>query len=264
MKKDMKVALWAQNMASDRPWIKSLEQAVGDAGRAGADFFMAPEYSCMAMLSRAPEMPETSELAWLAANTWMLDCDMIRLARHSKVDVLAGTIPWRWGGRILNQATAILTDETGPIFWTQPKNHLTREEQDPLGWTASPGEQLRLHVSKGVRMAIAVCHDVTVDGYAARVRVLAPDIVFVPSMTETGSGRDSHEEIFGAARKRSREWNCAVCCVGAVGVQELPSRKETNVGGAAVYVRGEAIFDTGAMEATEDHLGPVHVVEVAL
>jgi len=82
---------------------------------------------------------------------------------------------------------------------------------------------------------------------AARLAPLDLDLILVPSMTSKLSG---FHRVFGCARARAIELMTTVCAVGAIGVPERLTRRESNTSAAAAFVPcEEALGSTGVPAA---------------
>jgi predicted amidohydrolase len=152
-------------------------------------------------------------------------------------------------GGFLNRAHLFLPDGREII---QDKLCLTPAERDPAAWFLETGTEVTVVEWEGLRFATLICLDIELPALAARLAPLDLDLILVPSMTSKLSG---FHRVFGCARARAIELMTTVCAVGAIGVPERLTRRESNTsaacrlsavrGGAGIYrCSGGAVADT--------------------
>lgn len=245
------LALWATNLSVPLnglgAWAAAIDARMAEAREQGAELLVMPEYAAEQWLSFAPgDLGPTEEIPWLAEQSAAaLEALRGLPARHG-VALLAGTMPvaverGRDGAPpIVNRAHLLLPD--GSVH-PQDKLCLTPPERDPAGWHLSTGDRVRIVRWRGLRLAIVVCLDIELPALAARLATRDLDLVLVPSMTEKLAG---YSRVFGCAKARAVELQCAVCAVGCVGAAATARPRQANVSGAAVFVPcEEALGHTG-------------------
>ncbi len=247
MKETLSLALWATAMGCaprDRAgFVELAAERIAVAARAGAELLVMPEHVAEALLTYAPAgLPETEEVAWMAAEAGAILPPLAALAREAGMALLAGTVPARVGdGGFRNRAHLFLPDGRVAV---QDKLVLTPDERDPDAWMLEPGDRLEVILWRGWRIAIVICLDIEQPALAARLQALDLDLVLVPSDTALASG---HARVFGCARARAVELFSVVAAVGGVGAIPLePPRR--NMSGAAVFLPCEAALgSTGVL-----------------
>jgi predicted amidohydrolase len=244
------VALWAANLAPPlngvAAWAAGVEQKMAEARADGARLLVTPEYHCQQWLSFAPEgIRPHEEIAWLASQGPAALEAVRPLARKYGLGLLAGTLPAPDGnGGYLNRAHLFLPD--GREI-RQDKLCLTPAERDPAAWCLQIGRDVAVVEWEGLRFATLICLDIELPALAARLSPLDLDLILVPSMTSKLSG---FHRVFGCARARAIELMTTVCAVGAIGVPERLTRRDSNTSAAAAFVPcEEALGFTGVPAA---------------
>jgi predicted amidohydrolase len=250
----LSVALWAANLAAPvngvDAWVENIDEQMRQAAKAGARLLMMPEYAAEQWLSFAPRRLEASEeIPWLASRSEAVLSALKPLPARYGIALLAGTMPVKTGpGRegappYVNRAHLLLPD--GRVV-VHDKLCLTPPEKDPDGWDLSAGDTVTVVEWEGLRIATLVCLDIELPAIAARLAALAPDLILVPSQTETLAGV---HRVFGCARARATELFAVVCAVGCVGAVETGQPRGGYVSGAAVYLPSDAaIGHTGVWD----------------
>ncbi|HSS65705.1 MAG TPA: nitrilase-related carbon-nitrogen hydrolase, partial [Gammaproteobacteria bacterium] len=216
------LALWATNIAVPvngiDAWAANVDAQMAAAAGAGARLLVMPEYAAEQWLSFAPRgLGVREEIPWMAGQSAAaLEALRPLPARHGMA-LLAGTMPVARekspdnGPLHVNRAHLMLPD--GRVFG-QDKLCLTPSEKNPHGWNLATGDRVSVVQWDGLRVATLVCLDIELPGLAARLAPFEPDLVLVPSMTETVAG---YNRVFSCARARATELFCVVCAVGVIG-----------------------------------------------
>lgn len=269
------VALWATNMAQPLNgidgWAAMVDRRMAEAREAGADLLVMPEYCSEQWLSFAPDgLPTGREIEWMAAQAEAALAAIAPLPARHGMALLAGSMPVACQPRtadappFLNRAHLLLPD--GRVV-RQDKLCLTPGEKDPEGWNLSAGDQVKIVEWRGVRLATLICLDVEMPALSSLLAPLGLDLLLVPSMTGKLSG---YSRVFGCARARAIELQCAVAAVGVIGAAATGKPREGNFSGASFYVPCEAPlgYDGRLAEleprASADDEGPLLVAEVPL
>jgi predicted amidohydrolase len=244
------VALWAANLAVPlngvAAWAAGIEAKMAEAKADGARLLVTPEYHCQQWLSFAPDgIRPHEEVAWLASQGPAALEAVRPLARKYGLGLLAGTLPATDGnGGYRNRAHLFLPD--GREI-RQDKLCLTPAERDPAAWCLQTGRDVAVVEWEGLRFATLICLDIELPALAARLAPLDLDLILVPSMTSKLSG---FHRVFGCARARAIELMTTVCAVGAIGVPERLTRRDSNTSAAAAFVPcEEALGFTGVPAA---------------
>jgi len=236
------IALWAANLEPPLNgvdgWAAGVETKMKEAKADGARLLVTPEYHCQQWLSFSPDgIKPHEEIAWLAGQSPAALEAVRPLARRYGLGLLAGTMPVSDSkGGFLNRAHLFLPDRREII---QDKLCLTPAERDPAAWFLQTGTEVTVVEWEGLRFAMLICLDIELPALAARLAPLDLDLIVVPSMISKLSG---FHRVFGCARARAIELMTTVCAVGAIGVPERLSRRESNTSAAAAFLPCEEVL----------------------
>lgn len=243
------IALWAANLEPPlngaEGWAAGVEAKMKEAKSDGARLLVTPEYHCQQWLSFAPDgIKPHEEIPWLAGQAPAALAAVRPLARRYGLGLLAGTMPVPNGaGGYLNRAHLFLPDGREIV---QDKLCLTPAERDPAAWCLETGHEVAVVEWEGLRFATLVCLDIELPALAARLTPLDLDLILVPSMTSKLSG---FHRVFGCARARAIELMTTVCAVGAIGVPERLTRRESNTSAAAAFLPCEEVLGSTGVPA---------------
>lgn len=266
------VALWVTNIAVPvngiEAWAANVEAQMATAAKAGAKLLVMPEYAAEQWLSFAPGgLAPSEEIPWMAGHAGAALSALRPLPARHGIGLLAGTMPVdREGGEDgapphVNRAHLILPD--GRII-AQDKLCLTPPEKNPGGWNLATGDRVTVVQWEGLRVATLVCLDIELPGLAARLAPFEPDLLLVPSMTETEAG---YKRVFSCARARATELYAAVCAVGVLGAAATGALRAGYQSGAAAYVPSDnalgttGVWDEIPMLSRADGPGPLLMVK---
>lgn len=174
------------------------------------------------------EIRETRRIASEITPTFL--SSMAQLAEKYQVDILAGTTPRIEGSTIFNSAHLFFRD--GRSF-RQDKLYPTHWE---LKAGISPGTELATCDTRWGKCAILTCYDVEFPDVSSLLVSEHPEIIFVPSMTESESGL---QRVRWCAQARSVEHHAFVIVAGTVG---SPSQSWKHFGQAAFLAPRDSRF----------------------
>lgn len=268
----LNVALWVINIAVPvngiDAWAANVDAQMANAAKAGARLLVMPEYAAEQWLSFAPgNLSPSEEIPWMASQS-AAAVEALRLlpARHG-IGLLAGTMPVEVENAqkdrppYVNRAHLLLPD--GRII-VQDKLCLTPQEKNPGGWNLATGDQVTVIEWEGLRVATLVCLDIELPALAARLAPLQPDLLLVPSMTETEAG---YNRVFSCARARATELYAVVCAVGIIGAAATGVPRSGYRSGAAAYVPSDnalgttGLWDEIPLMSHADGPGPMLMVK---
>ncbi len=243
------IALWITNIAQPvngiEAWAANIDAQMANAAKAGARLLVMPEYAAEQWLSFAPgNLALSEEIPWMASQSAAAVEALRPLPARHGIGLLAGTMPVKREGVAddapphVNRAHLMLPD--GRVVH-QDKLCLTPVEMNPAGWNLATGDRVTLVEWEGLRVATLVCLDIELPGLAARLAPFAPDLVLVPSMTETEAG---YNRVFSCARARATELFSVVCAVGVIGAAATDMPRSGYRSGAAVYVPSDNVLGT--------------------
>ncbi len=155
------------------------------------------------------------------------------LAEKYQVDILAGSTPLIEGNSIFNSAHLFFRD--GSSF-RQDKLYPTLWE---LKAGISPGSELATCETRWGKCAILTCYDVEFPDISSLLVPERPEIIFVPSMTESEAGL---QRVRWCAQARSVEHHAFVVVAGTVG---SPSESWRHFGQAAFLAPRDSRFAGG-------------------
>jgi predicted amidohydrolase len=174
------------------------------------------------------EVQETLRIATEITPTFLHG--MAVLAEKYQVDILAGTTPHIEGSSIFNSAHLFFRD--GSRF-RQDKLYPTHWE---LKAGISPGSEVATCDTRWGKCAILTCYDVEFPDVSSLLVSARPEIIFVPSMTESESGL---QRVRWCAQARAVEHHAFVIVAGTVG---SPSPSWKHFGQAAFLAPRESRF----------------------
>jgi len=194
----------------------------------GADLVMFPEFCWMA-LERFCDGPDI--LRDLATFFWStLWPELRRRLSVTGKAVVLGTVPFLDDSGNLRNRCPILSDGRE---LHQDKLHLTPWENAFV-----PGDTTHVWTFKEHRIAVCVCLDVEIPSLAAALKPAEPDLLLVPSATETLLGV---ERVGRCASARAVELGCQVAVCHLVG-KAASTLVDENVGRLSFYSPSQSSF----------------------
>jgi predicted amidohydrolase len=216
--------------ASVADFARALEARL-EAGRAGGDLLVLPEYACVelgAALAGGDGADEAAELAAMVAAAPQILAAMREAARRLGVWLLPGTLPMRLAdGRIVNRAPLIAPD--GRLAM-QDKRAMTRFEAER--WGVTQGADPQVFDTPWGRIGISVCYDVEFPKHVRTQVEAGAWLILAPSCTDTMHG---FNRVRIAAAARAMENQCYVAVTPTVGVAPWSAALDVNRGHAAVF-----------------------------
>ncbi len=221
--------------------LAKLEAAVVEAVAAEADCIVFPElvtfdsWRVDEIESHAiPSQQEIEETRRIATEiTPVFLRGIAALAEKYQVDILAGSTPLIEGRSIFNSAHLFFRD--GSSF-RQDKLYPTHWE---LKAGISPGSELAICEARWGRFAILTCYDVEFPDVSSLLVPERPEMIFVPSMTESESGL---HRVRWCAQARAVEHHAFVVVAGTVG---NPSENWHHFGQSAFLAPRDSRFAAG-------------------
>jgi predicted amidohydrolase len=204
----------------------------------GADIVVFPEFMWMGLERFVSGPDKITGVAEIFRN--QLWPTIIRgLDRPDKAAVL-GTSPWVEDGGIVRNRAPILN--CGRVHH-QDKIHLT-----PWEGAFTGGGPLRPWEFRGVRVAVVICLDVEIPEISVALRGMQPDLLLVPSATESVLGA---ERVGRCADARAVELGCHVGLCHLVGRMDSGLVDE-NLGRLAVFSPSQSAFLTTERRTTSE------------
>ncbi len=231
-------------------FAERIDRAVAEAGRAGADLAVLPEYAAVESAGRRSGGPDLREELIVTTDraTELIEA-MRSISRRREIWLQPGSLPVRRNGIIHNLAPLIAP--TGEIGF-QPKHVLTRFERE--AWNIQPGDAPSVFRTPWGLIGIAICYDVEFP-LLVRAQVEAGAwLVLVPTCTDTMHG---FNRVRLAARARAMENQCYIALSPTVGAAPWLASLDENRGYAAVFSpvdRGfpeDGVIARGALDAEQ-------------
>ncbi len=202
-----------------------------EAGRAGAELLVLPEYACVelgAALAGGDALDEARELAAMVDAAPAILEAMREAARRLGVWVLPGTLPMRRAdGAVVNRAPLIGPD--GRLAF-QEKRAMTRFETER--WGITRGADPAVFDTPWGRIGISICYDVEFPKHVRAQVEAGAWLVLAPSCTDTVHG--FNRVAIGAAA-RAMENQCHVAITPTVGEAPWSAALDVNRGRAMVF-----------------------------
>ncbi len=227
-----------QGNQSSEQLLAKLEAAVEEAVAAKADCVVFPELVTFDtwrvdeieshLVPSLQEIEETRRIATEITPGFLRG--MAELAEKYQIDILAGTTPRVEGNSIFNSAHLFFHD--GSSF-RQDKLYPTHWE---LKAGISPGSELASCDTRWGKIVILTCYDVEFPNISALLVSEQPEIIFVPSMTESDAGL---QRVRWCAQARAVEHHAFVIVAGTVG---SPSPSWKHFGQAAFFAPRDSRF----------------------
>jgi predicted amidohydrolase len=229
--------------------IAKMEAYIAEAAKVGAGCVVFPELITFDAwrvdliashaVPSADEIAETRRIALEVTPTFVTKIAELSLRYH--IAILAGTTPTIVEGRILNTANMFFGNGS----------HLAQDKLYPTHWEIlagiSKGTELKVFEAAWGRSVILTCFDIEFPDVAAMLaQAEPPEMIFVPSMTESRHGL---QRVRWCSQARAVELHSIVVISGTVG---KPSKDWEHYGQTAVISPRSAMFDD------EPKLGPLN------
>jgi predicted amidohydrolase len=211
-----------------------VEFFVRSAREYGSQFVLFPEYFTMQLLGYLREPAPARAVRRLAEMVGEYEALFKRLARESRLYIIAGTHPVIQEGQLFNAAH--LFTPNGMVF-RQKKVHLTATEK--VAYQMSRGHGFYIYHTDFGKIAILVCYDVEFPEAARVLAEAGAQILFVPSCTDE---RQGFCRVRYCAQARASENQIYVAMAGTVGnLPEVP-HMATHYGQAAILTPSDYFF----------------------
>lgn len=217
-----------------------LDRWISAAAQDGAHILVLPEYAGLEAAMVDLKAPRSSIAAWCRASAEVAPVyanTCTEIAQHYGVWLLTGSMPAQEDGRLVNRAWLCAPDGTRASVDKQVLTPWERA-QTPL----TPGQPLQAFQTTHGRIGVLICYD---SEFPCLAEALAPDILLVPSCTETLAGQT---RVRNAARARALESQCVVVHAPLVGPVPACPIIDLNAGRAAICAPPDHPFpDTGLL-----------------
>ena len=190
----------------------NVERIVGLAkGSADVDMLVTPELS---ICGYPPEdLMAYEEFVMACSTAASKTAEKIAALNLERLHVTIG-FPKLIDGKVCNVAQVI---NNGNVVASHIKNHLPNYGVFDEKRYFKPGSDIGQFTLKGNKIALAICHDIWVDGFAARIRKLGVDLLVVMNASPFYLGVQAERE---AATTKISSAGCDVVYVNMVGAQD--------------------------------------------
>jgi predicted amidohydrolase len=229
---------------------EKLDRLVSEAGQAGAELLVLPEYALMEAVGVRPEGPDVAaELAIACEQAEALLAALRALARRHEVWLLGGSLPMLACGVVRNRAPLIGPDGRTAF---QDKHVMTRFETEQ--WGVGPGAPPAVFATPWGTIGVAICYDLEFPTLVRAQVEAGAWLILSPTSTDTLAG---FNRVRLAAQARALENQCYVAIAPTVGAAPWLATLDENRGYAAVFGpvdRGfpdDGVIARGAMDESQ-------------
>jgi predicted amidohydrolase len=231
----------------------------------GAEIVVLPEYACLPLIALRcqADVSHTQSFAehlhqWAAESALDYQHHWQGLASQFQLVIVCGSFPVLAGKNTVNRSSTAFPDGR---MASQDKIHMTRFETE--AWNIAPGSRsLVTWEYSGLKFVSAICFDVEFPQLSAALATNPPDVVLVPSCTDSWHGywRVRH---CAAARAIELQSYCVVAtCIG--GNPNIPDM-DSHLGRACILSPCDRPFPrTGDLSSTKTDTQEYVVVELDL
>ncbi len=194
---------------SHTAFMAKISDMAEKADAKGAEVLVLPEFVTLDRWPKDSKLTDRQIVELIADQTNAGYIDLLKtLAKRHDLIILGGSTGLREGGRIYNSAPLVFPD--GKIVWHR-KVHLTNWEKER---SFAAGENVTVVETKFGRIAILTCYDSEFPDLSLQLVKEKPDIILVPSMTESPAGR---LRVLWAAQARAVEHTAFAVVSNTVG-----------------------------------------------
>jgi predicted amidohydrolase len=231
----LKIALVPFKMEGLKPlpeFLAKMEKSVDEAAKNGAGLVVFPELSMSDLVEAAEKTaPLLEQMKKVAKEQTPKIIEELKvMAMKHQIAILGGSVPRLIGKEIRNTAVFVLA--SGQEYF-QEKLFLTPDEKT---WAWSPGTELKIIPAPWGKTVILICYDSEFAEVSQKLSALAPELILVPSMTDSQAG---FRRVRWTSQARAVEHKAYVAHVGTVGEAD-PSWP--NYGQASVLTPSEKDF----------------------
>jgi predicted amidohydrolase len=191
-------------------FLKKVSDQVIDAKAKNADLIVFPELFIADLLEAEEKIsPLIEQMKLLAKNTSpKLITDLTALAKKHSIYIVGGSFPRIIKERIVN--TSVFITSSGDTHF-QDKVFITPDEKI---WKWSGGDRIHVIDTPIGRIAVLICYDVEFPLISNQLAKHSPEIIIVPSMTDSEAG---FRRVRWTAQARAIEHRAYVLHVGTTG-----------------------------------------------
>ena len=223
-------------------FIARIERLAAEAGLQGADLLLLPEYLAMVLAGAAIKAPDmAAELAYVVDRADELIAPLADIARRHGLHILAGSVPMRANGRILNRAPFIAP--SGAVAY-QDKQAMTRFEAEE--WGISAGNAPVVFDTELGHIGVSICYDSEFPLHVRTQVTAGAKLILIPSCTATAAG---FNRVRFSARARAIENQCYTAVAPLVGNAAWSGAIDINIGHAALFTPCDAGFPDDGVAA---------------
>ncbi len=191
--------------ASKEQWREALLSELERALSEGADVVVFPELNYLGLAEFYPGDQKAQMLAVAEEVSMTLLPEATKIIAKRDVLICLGSGPRLVGQELRNSASIFVTGQ----WHFQDKIHLTPWETD-----FCPGNELRIHRFRGLKIATLICYDVEQPSLASALKDAGIHLLLVPSATADWKG---NQRVLRCASSRAVELGAAVIAVPLIG-----------------------------------------------
>lgn len=190
-------------------YLNKIEKEIQLASQNRSNFILFPELISLDLFEVTPKDIKKN-IQKSIDQTAILEQRFSQLAQRYKINIIGPSHFVQNKNSILNRAYIIRKDGT---LYYQDKIYPTPWEKK---YDISGGEhKVRLFNFEGVRFVVLICHDVEFPNLSVMLKKLRPEIIFVPSQTDTFKGRN---RVIYTSKARAIEQMSYVFVAGNSGI----------------------------------------------
>jgi len=225
--------------------FEKLKKEVISVSSRGASTILFAELNSLDLFSKNPKNIK-KEISQLASYQDQYENDLKNLAKEYQINIIGGSTFVKVKDQIFNRAYFVsktgklqFQDKLYPTPWER-KHHIQQSND------------LKLFKTKDYSFVILICHDSEFPNLSVRLKKLKPQVIFVPSQTDSAFGR---ERVRATSRARSIEQMSYVLLNGGSGDPAEPWH--TYTGGASFFWPQNKYFKLGGVSHWEGEGKPV-------
>lgn len=213
----------------------------------GANTILFAELNSLDLFSKNPsDIPK--EIAKLTSTKEKYENDLINIAKAYKINLIGASTYIKEKDKLINRAYFISNE--GKLH-KQDKNYPTPWEKK---YKIANTKGLKIFRTKDFNFVILICHDSEFPQLSVQLKSLKPEVIFVPSQTDSAYGR---ERVRATSRARAIENMSYVLLNGGSGDHSETWHAYT--GGASFFWPQNKYFQNGGASHFEDSGKPVIV-----
>jgi predicted amidohydrolase len=225
--------------------LKKIESELKYAKEAGAKTILFAELNTLDLFSKNPQNV-AKEILNLTKLRNQYENDLKMLALKYKINIIGASTYIRIKDQLINRA--YIVSDMGELSY-QDKNYPTPWERK---YKISQRKGIKLFKTNDFSFVVLICHDSEFPQLSGQLKNIKPEVIFVPSQTDSAYGR---ERVRATSRARAIENMSYVLLNGGSGDHSQPWHAYT--GGASFFWPQNKYFKDKGVAHFEDSGRPV-------